>query len=79
MMLGHRQRSMMLPHTDRSGAAALRRELGRLEDRVAAAGWKWNAACSLRVDTLHIHIEKTRARTTSSVVAGYLTIGVDAS
>jgi len=40
--------------------AALRRELGALEDQAAATGWAWDAMLSLRVDALLEQIEGRR-------------------
>jgi len=41
--------------------AAVQRELGRLEDHVAASGWAWDVVLSLRVDALHVQCEEGRA------------------
>ena len=38
-------------------AVALRRALGRLEDRALASSWAWDAALSHRVDSLLVLIE----------------------
>lgn len=40
--------------------SALRRELGRLEDRAAASGWGWDAGLSLHVDALLVRLEARR-------------------
>lgn len=40
--------------------AALRRELGALEDAATATGWVWDAALSRRVDMLCMLIEGRR-------------------
>lgn len=34
----------------------------RMIDRVAAAGWPWDARTSLLVDVLQVHIEEAEAR-----------------
>jgi hypothetical protein len=42
-------------------AAALKHDLGVLEDQAAATGWAWDAELSLRVDHLLVLIEEPRA------------------
>ena len=48
-----------MSHSDRL-IAALRRELGRLEDQAAASGWSWDAGLSLLVDALLVRLEARR-------------------
>jgi hypothetical protein len=38
-----------------------RRELGQLEDKVAATGWMWDRSLSYQVDRLLVVLEPTRA------------------
>jgi hypothetical protein len=52
---------MMTKRPSAPDVAALRRELGRIEDHVTATGWAWDAELSPRVDHLLVLIEEPRA------------------